>query len=87
MTNETGWEEWPERTYGKEMSTTGRTAPAWVAFEEPISKTLRERGVVGDPTLISDPTMLRIVNEMDGMIGPLCAAEHQMTFRHAGMRH
>lgn len=87
VTNETGWEEWPERSYGEEVSSAGRTALAWVAFEEPISKTLRERGVVGDPTLISDPTMLKVVNEMDTMLGRLCAAEHRMAFRHGGMRH
>lgn len=87
VTNETGWEEWPDRTYGEEMAAAGRMAAAWVAFEEPISKTLRERGVVGDPTLISDPTMLRVVDEMDTMIGRLCAAEHEMTFRNAGTRH
>jgi hypothetical protein len=87
VTNETGWEDFPDRTYGEEMSAAGRTALAWLTFEAPISKTLRERGVVGDPSLISDPTMLRVVNEMDTMIGRLCAAEHQMTFRNAGMRH
>lgn len=87
VTNETGWEEWPDRTYGEEMAAAGRMAAAWVAFEEPISKTLRERGVVGDPTLISDPTMLRVVDEMDTMIGRLCAAEHEMIFKDAGTRH
>ena len=87
VTNETGWEEWPERSYGAEMDAAGRVAVAWVAFDEPISKTLRERGVVGDPSLISDPTMLKVVNEMDTMIGRLCAAEHQMAFKYGGMRH
>lgn len=60
---------------------------AWVAFDEPISKTLRERGVVGDPSLISDSTMLRVLNEMDTMIGRLCAAEYEMTLRYGGIRH
>lgn len=82
-----GWKEWPERSYGAEMAAAGRMAAAWVAFDELISKTLRERGVVGDSSLISDPTMLTVVNEMDTMIGRLCAAEHEMTFRQAGRRH
>jgi len=87
VTNDVGREEWPERSYGTEMDAAGRVAVAWVAFEEPISKTLRGRGVVGDPSLISDPTMLTVVNEMDTMLGRLCAAEHQMAFKYAGMRH
>lgn len=87
VTNQTGWEEMPQRSYGEEMAVAGRMAAAWVAFNEPISKTLRERPVVGDPSLISDPTMLKVVNEMDTMIGRLCAAEHEMAFRYGGMRH
>lgn len=87
VTNEAGWEDWSERTYGEEMAVAGRMAAAWVAFDEPVSRTLRRRGVVGDPTLVSDPTMFRVVDEMDTMIGRLCAAERETTFRYAGVRH
>lgn len=87
VTNEAGWEERSERTYGEEMEAAGRIAAAWVALDEPLSGTLRRRAIAGDSTVTSDPTMDRVLNEMDEMIGRLCAAEHERTFTYAGTRH
>lgn len=58
-----------------------------MAFEEPISKAFLEHGVMGVPTLISDPTILRVLNETDTIVGRLCAAELHMSFKHTGSRY
>lgn len=74
-------------SYCSRLIAASRIAYSWVPFGQPISQSIKSRGIAGDPELLVDQALLRLIDSLDEIIFRLCAAEHTMTFASQGMRH
>lgn len=73
--------------YGEAMVSAARFATGWVPVDSPVSNSLRELGMGGDLTLLNDPTILRVIDDVSEVFGRLCAAEGYMSLKTSGARH
>lgn len=73
--------------YGDSMVSAARFATGWGPFGSPVSTSLRELGMGGDLTLLNDPTILRVIDDVSEVFGRLCAAEGVMTQKNAAGLH
>lgn len=73
--------------YGDAIVSAARLATGWVPFDSPVSTSLRERGMGGDLTLLNDPTILRVIDDVSEVFGSLYAAEGYISAKASALMH
>lgn len=73
--------------YAETLLSMGQMTTGWVGFDAPISNSLRQQGLFGDPLMLDDQMMPFVVDEMNDIIARICFAERTVVLKNPGMRH
>lgn len=73
-------------TYREALSEAGQSVFAWIEMEAKLGG-LRVREPWSDPSMLSDPTIFEVVENLSEIMVRLCAAENTIEFKQPRMRH